>query len=401
MTDPNHTPPSPPAPPQDHLAERLSSHAIEMVMPHTPEPIAVEPEVTHHVAPEPSAETPGPETAAETVTPAAEPPEAAPPASAEPAPKAKKSGGTPLWLTLLLVLALAAEPLALRVLLPQDVAPAMAPPPQLALPVDGSRIDAVDSRLAELARRIDALEHASPMTALAPAAAAPAAAAPVAVVDRSAERSAEDAARLQALESRLAALETRPAQALPDVEGQISAASATLNARIAEMDASIKRDVAQATQRAAFANRLRAAFFALDAGKPLGTIPDAPPALAQFADKAAPTEPALRLSFARYADTARAASQPGAEIADPVDRAWERVKNLVTVREGDHVIIGSRTASLIEDARGKLDAGDLAGAVTALAGLDAPAKAAMAAWIAQAQSLLDARAALLAMAAKS
>ena len=387
MTDTNHTPPTPPAQPQSHLAERLSSHAIEMVAPATIAEAAAEPDAVA-VLPEPAHAEPAHAEPVHAEAPAA-PVE---PAVVEAAPTPKKSGGTPLWLTLLLVLALAAEPVALRQFLPEQpiAVPAASP---ITPVVDTSRIDAMEVRVAALAQRLDALEHTVPMTALAPAAAPISMAAP--------PPPAEDTARLQALESRLAALENRPAPAMPDVEGQISTASAALNARIAEMDASIKRDVAEATERAAFANRLRAALFALDAGKPLGTIADAPPALARFADTAAPTEPALRLSFASYADAARAASQPGSEIADPVDRAWERVKNLVTVREGDHVIVGSKTSALIEEARGKLDAGDLAGAVAALSGLDATAKAAMAPWTAQAQSLLDARAALLAMAAKS
>ena len=292
-------------------------------------------------------------------------------------------GGTPLWLTLLLVAGLAGEPFALHHFLP----PPPAPPPPPTPVIDMSRVDALDQRVAAALRRIDALEHATPMTALATAA--------------SSGSLGGDAGLIQALESRLAALESRPAPTMPDVEGQVTAANAALNARIADLDAAIQKDVAQSTARAAFANRLRAASWALEAGKPLGVIPDAPVALARFADTAPPTEPGLRLTFPRYEEAARAASQPGAEITNPVDRAWERVKSLVTIRQGGKVIVGSHSAALLEDARGHLDAGDLAGAMASLAELDAQAAAAMAPWKAQAQSLLDARAALLALAAKS
>jgi hypothetical protein len=282
----------------------------------------------------------------------------------------KRHLGTPLWLTIVLIVVVAAEPFALRRFLPETAA---APP------------SGDPAQLASLQSRVEALEHAPPPAAV--AAATPAA--------------PGDAARIQALETRLSALESRPAQQMPDVEGQVSAASAKLNARIAELDASIQKDIAATTARATLANRLRAASLALEAGKPLGDIPDAPPALARFADTAPPTEPALRLSFPRYAEAARMASQPDASETNPVDRAWERIQALVTIRRGDKVIVGSRTATILEAARGKLDAGDLEGAIIGLNNLDDAAKKAVAPWRDDAQALLDARAAMLAMAAKS
>ena len=284
------------------------------------------------------------------------------PAPAAPAAVAPKRVGTPLWLTIILVAAVAAEPFALHQFLAENqAAPAAFDP----------------APLAALQRRIDALEHAHAPTA------------------------SGDASRVQALESRLAALESRPSQQMPDVEGQVSAASAKLNARIADLDAAIQKDIAVTTARATLANRLRAASMALEAGKPLGNIPDAPPALARFAETAPPTEPALRLSFPRFAEAAKMASQPDASAANPVDRAWERIQALVTIRRGDKVIVGSRTATILEAARGKLDAGDLEGAMIGLNNLDDAAKKEISPWRADAQSLLDARAAMLAMAAKS
>ena len=292
-------------------------------------------------------------------------PESAQKPAETPVPTPARRGGTPLWLTIILVAAVAAEPFALRRFLPENAAaPAAADPAQLA----------------SLQRRIDALEHTpAPAASAAPG----------------------DASRVQALESRLAALESRPAQQMPDVEGQVSAASAKLNARIGELDAAIQKDIAATTARATLANRLRAASMALEAGKPLGNIPDAPPALARFADTAPPTEPALRLSFPRYAEAAKMASQPDSAVANPVDRAWERIQALVTIRRGDKVIVGSRTATILEAARGKLDAGDLEGALIGLKNLDDAARKEMSPWHEDAQSLLDARAAMLAMAAKS
>jgi hypothetical protein len=149
------------------------------------------------------------------------------------------------------------------------------------------------------------------------------------------------------------------------------------------------------------AAKLRTASAALASGLPLGTLPGAPPALARFATVAPPTEPALRLSFNHFADAAEAASKPAGDGHDFFGRMWVRAQMLVTVRQGDHVLVGAPAAVTLEAARGKLDAGDLAGAVAALGALDPAAAAAMAPWRADATALVDARAALAALAAKS
>jgi hypothetical protein len=120
--------------------------------------------------------------------------------------------------------------------------------------------------------------------------------------------------------------------------------------------------------------------------------------LAQFADKAPPTEAALRLSFG---DAARAAHEAGMPIkadAPFLDRVWARMQSSLTVRQGDHIVVGDAVSGVLAHAESRLDAGDLAGAVAALGDLSGPAASAMAPWRQQAQSLLDARAALLTLA---
>jgi hypothetical protein len=301
------------------------------------------------------------------------------PATEAPPPVARR-GGTPLWLTLVLVAVVAAEPVALHIFLTPSTAPEI------------GRIAALETAVAGANRRLDTLEAVRANVPAAPILPPPASVPMPAPADT---------ARIEALESRLAALERQPAQAMPDVAGQVAAASAALNARIAALDEEIQKDVAMATARAAFANRLRAASAALEAGQPLGDIPGAGLELTRFATKAPPTEPALRLAFPGYEDAARAASQPSIEGEDALGRAWQRVQGLVTIRQGDKVLIGSKTAALLEDARGKLDAGDLAGAVAMLGKLDPAAQAALAPWLGDAHALLDARAALLALVAKS
>jgi hypothetical protein len=77
---------------------------------------------------------------------------------------------------------------------------------------------------------------------------------------------------------------------------------------------------------------------------------------------------------------------------------WQRAQSLVTVKEGEKVVIGAPAAGILADSREKLEAGDLAGTLATLKRLDGAAAAAMAEWRGQAQALLDARAALAEMA---
>ncbi len=257
------------------------------------------------------------------------------------------------------------------------------------------------------------------------------------------QRAAPD---LKPLESRIAALENKPAPAAPpapDVNGAVAAAVGPLNQRMdalaktnqtneaalaAKVDAAVaKLDAAgnqeqdaahqlvarvdglekklaeteaRATQQAAQAARaLRAqqALTALESGKPLGDIPNAPAAAAKFATTKPPTEADLRFAFPAAAARAADASKPAGATMSIGERMLQHAESLVTVRQGDKVVVGTTAAQTLGVAREKLDAGDLAGAVAALDGLDPSAAQAMAPWRARAQSLLDARAALTAM----
>ena len=80
------------------------------------------------------------------------------------------------------------------------------------------------------------------------------------------------------------------------------------------------------------------------------------------------------------------------------ERIWRQIASLVTVRSGDRVILGAPASVVLDAARERLDAGDLAGTIAALDALDSGAAQAMADWRARAQSLLDARAALASLA---
>jgi hypothetical protein len=82
------------------------------------------------------------------------------------------------------------------------------------------------------------------------------------------------------------------------------------------------------------------------------------------------------------------------------DRVLARLQDfrLITVREGDHVVIGNSTAATLTHARVLLDAGDLGGAIRAVATLSGPPAVKMAPWQADATALQAAREALASLA---
>lgn len=230
-----------------------------------------------------------------------------------------------------------------------------------------------------------------------------------------AQRPAPDAA---SLESRLAALEQRPPQPAPDLGGlasqvaaleqrqppdiaplraQLSALASQDQAALGNLTHRLDTDEARLTvleNAVGRATRAEAVRLALEFGQKLGAIPGVPPALARFADTNPPTETQLRLAFPQAARNALAASRPATEGKPLLTRLWLRAQDLVTVRQGDQVLVGDPVAGVLDRAREAVDGGDLAGAVSAVASLSGPAAVAMAGWLAQARSLLEARAAL-------
>lgn len=74
-------------------------------------------------------------------------------------------------------------------------------------------------------------------------------------------------------------------------------------------------------------------------------------------------------------------------------------EGLMTIREGNRVLVGNPAAGVLARAHAALDAGDLAGAVAAVSTLSGPPATALAAWLADARAVLQARAALADMAA--
>lgn len=163
-----------------------------------------------------------------------------------------------------------------------------------------------------------------------------------------------------------------------------------LRGEVGRIDASLGRTTDAA--------RAEAALAALQAGRPLGVVPGAPPAVARFATEQPPTAASLRRAFPAVARAALAASRPDDADKRFLDRVWVRARNLVTVRQGDHVLVGDPAAGVVARAGDDLDAGDVAGAVDALSTLTGGAGQAVAGWLGSARSLLEARAALIGMA---
>jgi hypothetical protein len=271
--------------------------------------------------------------------------------------------------------------------------------------------------LAPLAARVAALEQRPPAASassgqtpdLAPLAAR------VAVLEQhqGASPNPGPSPNLVPLEARIAALEAKqPADS--QLPGRIDALSARADsfgtalqalqsdvprrldadeARLVAVDR-VATQVATLTERTARIARVQAAQLALDAGQPLGDVQGAPPALARFANAAAPTEAGLRLAFPPAAQAALAAAHPSSDGKPLLARVWAQAQDLVTIRQGDRVLVGDPTAGILERAHAALEAGDLAGAAAAVASLDGPSAQAMAAWLADARGLLEARAAL-------
>jgi hypothetical protein len=190
------------------------------------------------------------------------------------------------------------------------------------------------------------------------------------------------------------------AQNLAAVTAQVNAMQAQIAAdhgAITTMQAN-QTDLTKLTARISLLNRLDSARMALEEGQALGDIPNAPPELAKFAASPPPTQAALVLAFPAAARAAEAASVASNGKGTYWSAVLARLENLVTISNGSHVVVGAPAAGVVAQAQVLLDAGDLAGAVAQLQTLSTDTQAAMGGWLSQAQDLLAARAAMIAMA---
>jgi hypothetical protein len=206
----------------------------------------------------------------------------------------------------------------------------------------------------------------------------------------------QEKASLDALSQRLAKLESDNQAATEAASNKQSIDTLTSRLRKVEQG---EGQIAGAKQDAALAVKLSAAQVALSAGEPLGALPGAPPALARFAATPPPTEASLRADFPAVAQAALVASRPEESQKSLFSRALARLEQTITVRRGDHVIVGDPAAGIIAKAQQQLNDDDLQGAVKSLSALNGRAAQAVQAWVAQANALLAARAALAQLAA--
>jgi hypothetical protein len=177
----------------------------------------------------------------------------------------------------------------------------------------------------------------------------------------------------------------------------VQAQAAADHAMLANLQANTA-DLSRLTAKITVLSRLEAARMALDAGQPLGDIPDAPPVLQKFAAAPPPTQAALELTFPAAARAAESASVAGDGKRSYWSNVLARLESLITISNGTHVIVGAPAAAVIAQARAALDAGDLAGAVALLDTLSVSTQAAMGGWLGQARDLLAARAAIVSLA---
>ena len=281
-------------------------------------------------------------------------------------------------------------------------------------PPAATPVDALAQPLASLEARMARLEQ-RPAAAPTPAVQAPDLGP---LTARMASLEQRQVPNIAPLEARIAALEARP-PVDSQLAGRIDALSARADSletalRTMQSDLARRLDVDEARiataernagQISALADRMgrvarvQAVQLALNTGQKLGDVPGAPPALARFAATPPPTEATLRLAFPQAAREALAAAKPQSEGKPLLARLWAETQDLVTVRQGDRVLVGDPAAGVLERARAALDAGDLAAAVAAVGALTGAPAQAMAGWLADARALMEARAALVEWAA--
>ena len=199
--------------------------------------------------------------------------------------------------------------------------------------------------------------------------------------------------RLDSLSARIESLSGRDQTGIDAIKQQVEA----LTARTVSLETGAG-NLEAVTKRLNKIARLQEASFALASGKPLGNVAGAPEALARYAQAAPPTEAELRLHFPVAEQAALAAEQPDATNAPFMDRILEKAQGLITIRRGNEVVVGNSAAITLNQAQAALEAGDLSGAVDAVAALKGQPAQAMAGWLADAKALRDARSALADMA---
>lgn len=252
-----------------------------------------------------------------------------------------------------------------------------------------ARLDALDQRFGQLAGRLDALDQRLAGMASAPAGVDPAAqAAAEAAAKEAADRAAALKTETEALRSQIETLTARQKvleetaaagrQAAANVRGNQALVLAVGQLRDALRGSGPYREALNGVKALADDDK---------------TITEA---LDPLAARAAAGVPTTDMLAARFNEVARqiALASAAPEGSDWIDRSIARIMGLVTVRRVGEDVAGETPTAKAARAEARLAAGDLAGAVKALEGLEgAPARAA-AGWLADAKARLDVNRAL-------
>ncbi len=293
--------------------------------------------------------------------------------------------------------------------------------------IDPNRLNELDTRLSAMERQVAALEARTDPDAVAESLAAEIAAieARVAAVEDidpqdldnritairgAVDALAEDLARMDGVlgNQRIALTEARSIVTRLEARADSAEGSLETLAEIQGRDSRrIDRLIASDSATQALVLAIGQLRVAVDAGQPYQQPLAALRALANGVDEMAPDlaalgptaatgipdRDALKTAFPDMADAVRQA------VLLPADATWwerttARVEGLVTVRPAPGEVDGNDAAAVLARAEGRLNTGDLAGAVAAIELLNGEAAEAAAAWRRAAQARLSAEAAL-------
>ena len=235
-------------------------------------------------------------------------------------------------------------------------------------------------------------QHMQPGGHAAPAASA--AAPPAAPADKDAQIAALQS-QLVALQGQLLNRQAAPPATTPGgapVYAADPAALTQLAARLDRLEAN-QRALAHAASAAAAAEAMQGA---ADSGAPFSTElalvqsqlsnPRVLDAVRPFADKGVPSKVTLAAQFPRVAATANIAAKAATGGNGPLAKIGRFFGHFISMRRTDAAPNGQGVEATLVHAETSLNAGDLAGAVTYLGTLPAPAQTAIKPWLDQARA---------------
>ena len=221
---------------------------------------------------------------------------------------------------------------------------------------------------------------------------------PPAAVAAAPDKDAQIAAlqtQIVTLQGQLLNRQAAPTAATPGAAPAYAADSAALtqmSARLDRIEAN-QRALAHAAAAAAAAEAMQGA---ADTGAPFSTElalvqsqlanPHVLDAVRPFADKGIPSKVTLAAQFPHVAATANIAAKAASGDKGPLSKLAHSLGAFISVRRTDAAANGVGVEATLARAENRMNAGDLAGAVTYLGGLPAGAQTAIKPWLDQARA---------------